>query len=107
MTTSYIRSFEFQWEGENIRFTVQTDIDDLTDFRRSQLSEKFHKLSYESFKHFGGTWHHTMKNRMFLSVDRTSNNEIIQYIFELGGDVIITRNTNSNIFDYFLNVMFK
>ena len=107
MASSFIRSHDFDLGNDKIRFTVQTDINNILSNRRRQLSQKIGELSSEKFRDFASSWHNTVKDKLFHSVNRDCNDDIIKFIITLGGEIMITRNVNSSKYDYFMNVMFN
>ena len=107
MTSSHIRSHEIKLDHDNIRFTVQTDVCNLFDYRRRILSDIINGLNLDHFTTFAIMWHNLMKDKTFFNVTKDFDNSEVQLLMELGGEIIVTRNPGSNDYDYFMNVMFQ
>ena len=106
MSSSFIRSLDFTFNEEWVRFTVLTDINNHLDLRRSRLTNLINDLNREDFLALAEFSLQIMIDRTFYFVTLDCDNATIQSIFELQCDIIITRN-HDVAHDYFLNVMFN
>ena len=60
-------------------------------------------IDIKEYKNLAIYWHQIMNDKIFLVVKNTSDREEIQFIVNLGGEIVITRNANTSFYDYFMN----
>ena len=108
MAAGFIRSVRFTVGPDQIQFTVQTDVNELFDFRRRRLSEIIHGYSRNEFIELGQDMYEIVRDRTFVFYETNENGgELGSVLFQLGGEITLTRDwTAANSYDIFMNIVF-
>ena len=109
MAASIIRSIQFRVGQDQIRFTVQTDINEVFDYRRMRLTEIINEgYSRDDFIQLGESCYEVVRDRTFVFYETNENGgELGSFLFQLGGEITITRDwTAANTYDVYMNCVF-
>ena len=109
MTALMIRSIRFTVGPDQIRFTVQCDINEVHDFRRIRLTEIINEgYTRDEFIELGENCYTLMRDRTFLFYETVENSGKLGPIFQLGGEITITREwMDVNSYDLYMNCVFQ
>ena len=109
MAASYIRSIRFTVGHDQVRFTVQTDVNEWFDFRRIRLTEIINDgYTRDEFIALGENCYNLMRDRTFLFYETDENSgELGSVLFQLGGEITLTREwMDVRSYDIYMNCVF-
>ena len=109
MSASLIRSVRFTVGADQIRFTVQCDINELFDFRRIRLTEIINDgYTQNEFIQLGESCYNLVRDRTFVFYETNENGgELGSVLFQLGGEITITREwMDVHSYDIYMNCVF-
>ena len=110
MAASHIRSIRFTVGPDQIRFTVQCDINEILDIRRIRLSEIINEgYTRDEFIELGENCYNLMRDRTFLFYEANENDgELGTVLFQLGGEITLTREwMDIHSYDIYMNCVFN
>ena len=109
MNASFIRSVTFNVGNDRVRFTVQTDINEVFDFRRQRLTEIINEgYTRDEFIELGQSCYELVRDRTFVFYETNENGgELGSVLFQLGGEITITREwMDVHSYDIYMNCVF-
>ena len=106
---NFIRSVTFNVGNDQIRFTVQCDINEVFDIRRIRLNEIINDgYSRDEFIALGESCYNEIRDRSFVFYETNENGgELGSFLFQLGGEITLTREwMDVHSYDIYMNCVF-